>query len=106
MGVVDKMSHFASNVQDKMKSSSVFLFTLFVRLITGAFLGLTFSLILQELIGFGTFGFLFVSFVTMGLFVRASSTWSLLSVLVFDLFCVLVSLLLRMYILVAPNVGL
>ena len=97
------MGHTMQNVGLKLKNTSSGLFTFAVRVVSGGILGLTLSLIGQEVFAYGTFSFLFVLFVGLGLFLRWSRRWSLARVLVFDLICVLVGLLLRMYVLVAPG---
>lgn len=102
MGFGTKMNSFATNMQNGAKSSSVSLFHIFLRLITGLILGLTLALIGQEFFGYETFGLLFVIVVVVGAITKALSTWSISKILIFDLICVLVGMLLRMYILVAP----
>ena len=102
MGVADKMKGFSTNVQDGVKNSSVSLVCITLRVLTGFMLGLTLALIGQELIGFGTLALVFMMVVVMGLVVKTTSGWNLGKILIFDLFLVLVAMLLRMYILVAP----
>lgn len=106
MGVSDRMSGgikgLATNVQDGMRSSfvSTMLFTL--RLVTGLLLGSFVALVAQELMGFGNLGLTFMILIVVGLFMKISSAWSFGKILVFDLICVLVAQVLRMYILLAP----
>lgn len=102
MGIGDKMRGMATNVQDGVKSTSISLFHIFLRLVTGFFLGLTLSLIGQQLMGYGTFALLFVIVMIMAAVYKISSSWTISKILIFDLICVLVGMLLRMYILVAP----
>lgn len=102
MGIGEKMRGFATSAQDGVKSSTMSLLHIFLRLITGLFLGLVLSLIGQELMGYGTFALLFVMVVVVGLIMKFMSGWSFGKILIFDLICVLVAMLLRMYILVAP----
>lgn len=102
MGIGDKMKGLASNMQEGVKTSSASLFNFFLRLVTGFFLGLTLALIGQELTGYGMFGLLLCIVVIMALVTKVLSTWSIWQILIFDLICVLVAMLLRMYILVAP----
>ena len=102
MGISDKMKGLATNVQEGVKTSSVSLFNLFLRLLTGFFLGLTLALIGQQLMGYGMFGLLLCLVVIMALITKVLSKWSVGQILIFDLICVLVAMLLRMYILVAP----
>jgi len=97
------MSNFISNAQDKVKFSANILALFMVRLLTGFFIGLTLALIGQEVIQYGWFSFVLVILVTTGLIIRFSRSWAWTHVLIFNLICVLIGLLLRMYILVAPN---
>lgn len=102
MGMADKMKGFSTNVQDGVKNSSVSLVCLTLRVLTGFMLGLTLGLIGQELVGYGALALTFMMVVVMGLVVKTTSGWNLGKILIFDLFLVLVAMLLRMYILVAP----
>lgn len=102
MGFSERMKGFATNMQEGVKTSSISLAAITLRVITGFFLGLTLALIGQELTAYGTFSLLLVTFVVLGLFMRISSSWRVPHILLFDLICVLVAQLLRMYILLAP----
>lgn len=102
MGISDKMKGLSTNIQEGAKNSSVSLFCLTLRILTGFALGLTLALIGQELMGYGTLALTFMMVVVMGLVVKTTSGWNLAKILIFDLFLVLVAMLLRMYILVAP----
>lgn len=102
MSFSDRMKGFATNVQEGVKTSSVSLVAIALRLVTGIFLGLTLALIGQELVAYGTFALLLVMFVVLALFMRISASWRIPQILIFDLMCVLVAQLLRMYILLAP----
>lgn len=102
MALSDKMKGFASNMQEGVKTSSVSLLNLTLRFISGAFLGFTLALIGQEFAGYGTFSLLFCTIVVIALFMRISRSWRIPHILVFDLICILVAQLLRMYILLAP----
>jgi hypothetical protein len=102
MGLTDKMKGLSTNMQDGVKNSSVSLFCFFLRFITGVMLGLTMALIGQELMGYGTFAMLFAIVVVLGLVLKTTSEWTAGKILIFDLILVLVAMLLRMYILVAP----
>jgi hypothetical protein len=98
------MAEIFSTIQERMKSSTANFLLLLLKLITALMVGLTLSLILMELIGFGTFSFILVIAVVALALLRVMKYWSWGRVLIFDLICVLVALLLRMYILIAPGV--
>ena len=102
MGLSERMSLMASQIQDGAKSTTKSLFNIFLRALTGLVLGFTLALVAQQMIGFGSFGLFFMTTVVLGLFYKLSSAWSIASILIFDLICVLVALSLRMYILIAP----
>ena len=102
MGIGDKMRGLSTSVQDGVKSSTMSFFHLLLRLVTGFFVGLTLSLIGQELVGYGTFALIFATIVIIAVLLKLMSEWSIGKILIFDLICVLVGMLLRMYILVAP----
>lgn len=102
MGISDKVKGFSTNVQDGVKTSSVSLVCLTLRVLTGFMLGLTLGLIGQELIGYGTLALTFMMVVVVGLVMKTTSGWNIGKILIFDLILVLVAILLRMYILVTP----
>lgn len=102
MGLSDKMQSFSTNVQDGVKTSSVSLICLTLRVLTGFMLGLTLALIGQELVGYGTLALTFMMVVVVGLVLKTTSGWNIGKILILDLILVLVAMLLRMYILVAP----
>lgn len=102
MGIGDKMRGLATSAQDGVKSTTISFFHFTLRFLTGIFLGLILGLIGQELIGYGTFGLIFVMIVVIAALIKLLSAWSISKILIFDLICVLVAMLLRMYILVAP----
>lgn len=102
MGISDKMRGLAMGAQEGAKSSSLSLFHFALRFVTGICLGLVLSLIGQELIGYGMFALLFVIVVVMFTILKIFKNWSVGQILIFDLICILVGMLLRMYILVAP----
>ena len=97
------MGEFIQNVQIKFKQSSAGVFTLLFRLFTGFMLGLTFTLAGQEIFGYNTFSFWLVVVCIGGVFLKISNRWSFGGVLIFNLVCVLVGMLLRMYVVFAPG---
>lgn len=102
MGIGDKMRGISTSAQEGVKSSSISFFHFFLRFLTGLCLGLVLGLIGKELMGYGTFALIFVMVVVVALFLKILASWSISKILIFDLICVLVAMLLRMYILVAP----
>jgi len=97
------MSRFVSTVQFQVKKSSSDLTTYIFRVLTGGWLGMVFAHILQTMIGFSNLLFLFVIVLVTGCIVRMTKNWGFFSVMILNLFCVLVGILLNMYIMVAPG---
>ena len=97
------MSNLISNVQERFKvtTSSVLLFAF--KLFSGLVLGLTLALITQEIIQFALFSFVLIVVVVTACMLRIAKSWTWTHILIFDLICVLIGLLLRMYILIAPG---
>ncbi len=102
MGITDKVGQIVNSVQTGAKNASTSIFVLSLKWVTAFIVAITLSMVGQELISSGTLSFvLILVVVTFGL-IKIMSSWSLGSVLIFDLICALVALLLRMYILIAP----
>ncbi len=92
------MSEWAGKLNMKVKNTSSHLGFYSLKLFTGLIIGLTLSLIGQEILGYDQLSFTFITVVTIGIFMKISQTWRLPSVLIFDFICVLIALLLKMYI--------
>lgn len=97
------MGQLIDNVNQRIKTSINEVALVLFRLFSGVFLGFTLSMIAQEMMDFGTISFVFVTIAIIFLFMKLSKQWTAVHVLVFDLICVLIGLLLRMYILIAPG---
>ena len=102
MGITNNLKSMASSLQQGAKQTTLSLTQRILRLISGLFLALIFSLIIQEMMQSGslTLVFLIVLFTTMVYLFLAR--YSVLQILIFDLICVLIVSLLRLYIMVAP----
>lgn len=92
-----------STVNQNMKVVSEGLLVFSLKLLSAFVFSSTVALIFLEIIGFGTFSFVLVNITIFLALLKCMKGWGLVSILVFDLICVLVALLLRMYILVAPG---
>lgn len=90
-------------VRQTMKSAGYKFIAFALRLLTGFFLGLTLAFIAQELVHFGMIGLLLLTTVVTASFLKISSNWSMSKILIFDLVCILVGQILKMYILLAPG---
>ncbi|MGZ3775319.1 MAG: hypothetical protein ACXVCY_18570 [Pseudobdellovibrionaceae bacterium] len=102
MGIGERLKGMASSAQDSARTSAISMFHFSLRFTTGVLLGLVFGLIGQELAGYGSLALLFVMVVVLATIMRLLANWSISQVLIFDLICILVMMLMRMYILVAP----
>jgi hypothetical protein len=101
------MSELVGKMQTQFRKTSSDAALFGLKLVSGGVLGLTFALVMQEVLGKAEgenlLAFFFVIVVTTAAFVRISKSWGYASVLVFDLICVLLGLVLRLYIMVAPG---
>jgi hypothetical protein len=101
------MSEFVGNMQSSLKTRSSDLLLFSLKFFSGLTIGLTFALIMQEMLGKAEgenlIAFFFVIVVTTGLFLRISKAWGLTAILIFDLITVLVGMVLRLYVMVAPG---
>lgn len=102
MGITDKLNQLAGQMQEGVKSTTVSFVSLSLKIITAFFFSLTLSLIIQEMMGSGMFTFIFTMVLVIGLIMKLIGKWNIGAVLLFDLFCVLVALLLKLYLQVAP----
>ncbi len=101
--VGDKVKGLTIQVQQKSQEATYGLMHSIFRLITGFFLGHVIALIFQELFQFETLMLVFVTVVLMASIYRVMSKMTIFQILIFDLICVLIGGLLRMYIMIAPN---
>jgi hypothetical protein len=97
------MAGIISNVQDRFKITTNMVALITFRLLTGLFLGLTLALIGEEIIGYEIFSFVLVTVVCLATLMRITRAWTWTHLFIFNLICVLIGLLLRMYILIAPG---
>ncbi len=101
------MSELVDKMQYRLKKSSGDIFNFCLKLLTGLVMGLTLALIIHEMMGKkdgeGMLSFLFIIAVVTGVFMRVAKKWSVVSVLVFDLVCILIGIILKFYIMVAPG---
>lgn len=102
MGMGDRVTGMTNRVQDGAKNATNSLLLFLLKLISGLMLGLTLGLIVREILQNGFLTLLFVLLATTVVFMKVSSKWSFGQVFIFDLVCILVGMLLRVYIVVAP----
>lgn len=103
MSVIDHLNSKASQMSTNAKLGLQNLLLIFCKIISGLILGLTFSLIGQQVFQYGPLLFSFVILAVTSVFYRISKSWGTIGLLIFDLLCVLAALLIRMYVVVAPG---
>ena len=101
------MEEMVGKMQSHLKKTSSDLLLFVFKLVSGGILGLTLALIRQEVLGKAEgenlLAFFFVIIVTTSVFLRIAKAWGLTAILIFDLVCVLIGMVLRLYIMVAPG---
>lgn len=102
MTLGEKFKGFSNDLQMGAKNASHSMLHSIVRLISGFFIGLVLSLIIQELTQSGPFMLLFLTVAFTAVIYTALNRLGLVQILIFDLICVLLGTVLRMYILIAP----
>lgn len=103
MGLADKIKSMPGNMHQGAKNATHSLSHILLRIISGFFFGYVLALIFQELFHLGTFMLVFLTIFFLSLIYTLLSRLSLFQIIIFDVICVLVGALLRMYILIAPN---
>lgn len=97
------MANIISHAQERFKTSTNALALLAFKSLSGLFIGLTLALIGQEIIQYGIISLVFTVVVVTTCILKIAKSWTWSHVFIFDLICVLIGLLLRMYILIAPG---
>lgn len=97
------MLRVLDSVQYRTKETAKSLSVALFKALSGAFWGLVLAMIFQQVLGFGAFSFAFVIVSVALAFMRLAKSWSVVGALVFNVILVLLGLLLRLYILVAPG---
>lgn len=102
VGVGNKVNQVINSVQGSTKNTTQLIFLFGLKAITTFFISLTLAMIAQEVLGFGVISFLFVMIVVSVILMKIMMAWTAGKVFVFQIICVLIGLLLRFYVLVAP----
>ena len=102
MGIGQRIEAIGSSVKGSAQNTGIRVTHIFLRVLTGLLLGYVLALMAQELMQFGSLILLFFVMVFTAFFYRISSSWSVLKILIFDIFVALVLQILKMYILLAP----
>jgi len=102
MNFAGNLKNLSTNVQQGARNVSISLSQRMLRLVTGFFIGLVVALIIQEFAQNGTLVLLFLTSLGMFITYRLLRNFSLLQIVIFDVFCILIANTLRMYIMMAP----
>ena len=97
------MGQMINKMQFQVKRSSSDLGTYFLRVMTGGWIGMVFAHFFQMIFQYEIFLFLFVIVLMTGAIVRITKGWGVFSVVILNLFCILVGVLLQMYVQIAPG---
>jgi hypothetical protein len=101
------MNELTGKMQDRFKQSSTDIMGFALKLVSCLVLSLTLALIVHEVLGKkegeATLSFFFMIVVFTAVFMRVAKKWSLTGVLIFDLVCILIGIVLKLYIMVAPG---
>jgi hypothetical protein len=97
------MGAIINNLQTRIKGSTSGILVFVFKLFSGLVLGYTVALVVEQIFGTGTVWFTFVVVTYTMAFMAITKKWSGFSILILDLVCVLVGMLLRMYVMMAPG---
>jgi len=103
MSLSDKFSNSMEKFQEGTKNSLYTIFLLILKIISSFFFGLLIALIFKELFHFGNLLFLFSLLTFAAVFFKLTSNLTLRNLIIANSFIVLICLLLKMYIMIAPN---
>lgn len=102
MGLADNLKNVASNMQQGAKIASITFTQRALRLVSGFFIGIVLSLIIQEFMQSGTLMLLFFTTLFMMIVYKLLRPLSVFQIFIFDVICILIATTLRMYIMIAP----
>lgn len=102
MGLTGKLKDMTAQPQMGFQKTSPNFIHVILRLISGFFVGFVLALILQEIFQTGTLMLVFFTVLFIGIIYKTLTRFSVGQIIIFDLICVLVGVLLRMYIMLAP----
>lgn len=102
MGFVDNFKNVANSMQQRVTRTSSTLAQRLLRLSSGLIVAVVLSLIIQEFSQNGTLMFIFFTVFFTLLLYRLLRSFSIFQIFIFDVICVLIATLLRLYIMLAP----
>lgn len=102
MGFVNNLKTVANSLQQGTQRVSISMSQRLLRLVSGFFIGLVLALIIQEFTQSGTLMMLFFTTLITFIIYRLLRARTIFQIFIFDVICILIAILLRMYILIAP----
>ena len=102
MGLTDSIKNMTSNFKQGTKNVTTSLIQKILRLVSSLLVAAVLGLIIQEMMQSGTLTLVFLVVLLTSLGYLLLARFSILQILIFDLICVLIISLLRLYIMVAP----
>ena len=102
MGFTDNLINVANSMQQGTKNISISLTQRALRLISGLFIGVVLSLIIQEFMQSGDLMLVFFTTLFTVIVYKLLRMMSIFQIFVFDVICILVATCLRLYIMIAP----
>lgn len=102
MGFTDNLKNVASSMQQGTKKVSITFTQRLLRFVSGLFIGSVLSLIIQEFTQNGVLMLIFFTTLFTMIVYRLLRSLSIFQIFIFDVVCILVAILLRMYIMIAP----
>ena len=104
MSVKTKINDMFFSLQNGAKLSSRFFLLWTLKIFVAFVFGLTIALIGEEVFKYQMFSYYFVLLMTSGVFLKLTKSWQFIPVVIFILFYIMLAMLLRMYIFVAPGI--
>ena len=102
MSLADNLKNVTSNMQQSATSVTITFFQRALRLVSGFFVGIVLSLIIQEFAQSGTLMLLFFTTLFMLIVYKLLRPLSVFQIFIFDVICILIAISLRMYVMIAP----
>ena len=102
MNIADNLKNVAGSMQQGAKNVTASMTQRLLRLVSGFFVGLVLSLIIQEFTQSNTLMLLFCVSLFTFIIYKLLRPLTILQIVIFDVFCILVANSLRMYIAMAP----
>lgn len=102
MGISESFKNFANQMQVQTRNTTASLSQRLLRLVSGFFVGLVIGLIVQEMTQSGALVLFFITILVLSIIYRLLSKLHIVQILIFDLICILIATLLKMYIMIAP----